>query len=141
MKRRLTRGFGKRGRQKGVSLICLDLFRKQIGRKRSKSEQIGVFPKTRNANRNKSEKKRGNWNKSKQVGVTPFCRPQIGGSDEPQDNQPIDQKKMLIFRGLEENTEFFVWLTGRVVPGSAGPLPEQKVYVYVPFSLPRIRRK
>ena len=49
--------------RKGVSLICSDLFCKQIGTNRKKSEQNGTnqnnlgraFPKTRNANRNKSE--------------------------------------------------------------------------------------
>ena len=45
----------KRGRQKGVSLICSDLL---LTRNQKKSEQIGTnrgFPKTGSANRNRSE--------------------------------------------------------------------------------------
>ena len=67
----LASGIWKRGRQKGVSLICSDNKLEQIGRIRSKSKQIGVFPK---ANRKKTRK-------SEQIGVTTFWRPQIGGSD------------------------------------------------------------
>ena len=57
-------GTCKRGRQKGVSLICSDLFGKQLGRNRSTSEQIG-------ANWGIPENKE---HKSEQIGVTPFCR-------------------------------------------------------------------
>ena len=59
--------FAKTGRQKGVSLICSE----------NTSEENG-------ANRNKSGYSRKNKErKSEQIGrkrVTPFCRPQIGGS-------------------------------------------------------------
>ena len=59
-------------------LLCSENKSEETGANRSKSEQIGVFPKTRSANR----RKRGNRNKSEQIGVTPFCRPQIGGSEK-----------------------------------------------------------
>ena len=55
----------RRGRRKVVSLICLiysENKSEQIGSKPSKSEQIGVFPKTRDANRNKT-------GKSEQIGT------------------------------------------------------------------------
>ena len=46
------------------------LFRKQIGRNRSKSEQIGVLRKSEQIGR-----KRGNWNK---IGVTPSADSEVG---------------------------------------------------------------
>ena len=79
----LGSGICKRGWRKGVSLICSDLFWKQIGRKRSKSEQIGTnrgIPENKERKSEQIGRKRGNRNKSEQIGVTPFCRPQIGGS-------------------------------------------------------------
>ena len=63
-----------RGRQKGVSpLICSENKSEQIGRKWSKSEQIGVFPKTIQIGTNR--KKTG---KSEQIGVNPSVDPKLG---------------------------------------------------------------
>ena len=80
----LYSGICKRGRQKGVSLICSDLFCKQIGTNRKKTEQIRTHRGIPENEERKSEqigRNGANRNKSEQIGVTPFCRPQIGGSD------------------------------------------------------------
>ena len=53
--RGLSKGVGRKGFPWFV-LICSENKSEQIGRKRNKSEQIGVFPKTRSANRNKTGK-------------------------------------------------------------------------------------
>ena len=64
--RRHLSGTCKRGLQKGVSLICSETNRnklEEIGANWNKSEQVGVFQKTRNAN----------WSKSEQNSFIPFC--------------------------------------------------------------------
>ena len=70
-----------KGSAEGVSLICSDLFLRnkseENGTNRNKSEEIGVFSKTRSADRNKLEEN----GESGQIGVTPFCRSQTWGSD------------------------------------------------------------
>ena len=68
-------GICRRGRQKGASLICSENISEQIGRNRSKSEQIKT---NRGIHENKDReseqigRKRGDWNKPEQIGATPF---------------------------------------------------------------------
>ena len=75
-------GTCRRGRQKGVSLICSENKSEHIGKNRAnrnkseehKSEQIG------GAQIGTNRKKRGNPNKSEQIGLTPFRQPQKLGA-------------------------------------------------------------
>ena len=61
------RGLAKGGWQNGVSLICNGANRNKSGYSRKEGARIGT-----------NRKKRG---KSEQFGVTLFCQPQIGGSE------------------------------------------------------------
>ena len=66
------------GRQKGVSLICSDLFWKQIGTNRKKTEQIGTnrgIPENKERKSEQIGRKRGNRNKS---GWPPSADPKPG---------------------------------------------------------------
>ena len=71
-------GICKRGRQKGVSLICSENKSKQIRRKQSKSEQIGAFQKTRSANQNKSEENGEIRTNRKKSGRPPSANSKLG---------------------------------------------------------------
>ena len=46
------------------------------------------------------------------------------------------RRKCLFCRARRRTHTFFGLVSRLVAPGSTGPSPEQKVYVYVPFSLP-----
>ena len=57
---------------------------------------------------------------------------------QKRDNRPVNQTNLPISWARRRRHKLHCPVNRPVVPGSTGPSPEQEVYVYVPFSLPRI---